>query len=214
MIKNKQKRLGDIWGKVPLDYYQRGVKNNFLQRLWHAEKTSKLKKIIGDQKPKSILDVGCASGYMTNEIALMFPKSKTVGIDVYSKAVKAAQKRYPEVTFKCADAHSLPFPTNRFDLVVSYETIEHVINPRIFLKEIKRVMKKDGVAVVVMDSGNWLFRAVWFIWERTKGKVWRGAHLHPFHHKKLEKLIRSCGFRIESKIFTHIGMEVVFVLKK
>lgn len=209
-----KRKLQDIWNKAPPDYYQRGVESNFLQRLWHTEKISKLGQIIGDREFNNILDVGCASGFMTSKIALMFPKAKVTGVDAYSKAINMAKKLYPSIVFKCADAHSLPYRANSFDLVVFYETIEHVLKPKVVLEEIQRVMKKGGVAIIAMDSGNWLFRIVWFIWERTKGKAWRGSHLHPFHHEELEKLIKSCGFKIESKFFTHFGMEVVFVLNK
>ncbi len=65
-----------------------------------------------------------------------------------------------------------------------------------------------------MDSDSLLFRLVWFIWENSKGKIWKGAHLHPFHHTELEKLIQDSGFKIKDKIFSFLGMEVTFLLSK
>lgn len=65
-----------------------------------------------------------------------------------------------------------------------------------------------------MDSGRPLFRIVWWVWGKTKGKVWQKAHLYPFHHTELERLIRKEGFKIEKKYFSHVGMEVSFILKK
>ena len=144
---------------------------------------------------------------------MILPKSHICGIDAYKEAIYFGKKKYPQIKFKVADAHKLPFRANSFDLVVCYETIEHVSNPMKMLKEMQRVLKKDGIAVVAMDSGNLLFRIVWFIWENTKGKVWQKAHLHPFKHKALEKLIERYGFTILKKKFSHFGMEVTFLLK-
>ena len=65
-----------------------------------------------------------------------------------------------------------------------------------------------------MDSGSLLFKIVWFVWENTRGKIWRGAHLHPFHHQQLERIIEDAGFKIRNKIFSFLNMEVTFVLSK
>lgn len=210
----KNHRLYDIWNKVPVNYYQKGVKNNFLQRLWHTHKINLAKKLIGNIKFKTCLDVGCASGFMIGEIAKTYPTSLYFGIDVYDKAIISAKKNYPLIKFKTASAEKLPFKNNSFGLILFYETVEHVENPSACLKEIKRVLKKNGALILAMDSGSFLFRIVWFLWENTKGKVWKDAHLHPFHHKELEELIKKAGFKIDKKIFSFLGMEVTFVLRK
>ncbi len=151
---------------------------------------------------------------MTNRISEIFSDSKIYAIDVYGKAIAYAKKNYPHITFINADAHRLPFKNNYFDLVISYETIEHVVDPLKILKEIKRVLKKDGLAIVAMDSGNWLFRIVWWVSEKTISSVWQGAHLHPFKHTELEKVIKISGLKIIKKHFSHLGMEVSFLVRK
>lgn len=209
----KKHKLYSIWNKVPTNYYQNGIKNNFFQWLWHTHKINFAKKIIKNLKFKNCLDIGCASGFMVSEISKTFPGQYS-GIDVYDKAVSAAKKNYPEIKFKVASADKLPFKDNSFDLILFYETIEHVENPLKCLEEIKRVLKKNGTLILTMDSGSLLFRIVWFCWENTKGNVWKKAHLHPFHHKELESLIKKAGFKIKKKIFAFLGMEVTFILKR
>lgn len=207
-------QLYSIWNKVPVNYYQTGVKNNFFQWLWHTRKISLAQKIIKDLSFKNCLDIGTASGFMISEIAKKYPGKNFSGIDVYDKAIKFAKKTYPNIKFKVASAEKLPFGNETFDLILCYETIEHVVSPKASLLEIKRVLKKDGTFILAMDSGNWLFRLVWWIWEKTKGRVWQDAHLHPFHHKNLEKLITDNGFKVKKKILTFLSLEVIFVLKK
>lgn len=207
-------RLYKVWDQVPVTYYQRGVRKNLFQWLWHRHKIKLAKQLLSRLKFANCLDVGCASGYMVSEVARSFPQAKFFGIDVYDKAIVHAKRAYPHINFRIASADKLPFENNTVELILFYETIEHVENPAECLKEIRRVLKKDGTLILTMDSGSLLFRLVWFIWENTKGKIWQGAHLHPFHHTELEQLIINSDFKIKNKIFSFLGMEVTFVLNK
>lgn len=204
-------KLKKIINQVPVDYYDKG---NFLQKVWHSRKISSFEEIAKKRKYQKILDIGCAGGTLTQKMSQVLPNSQIIAIDIYQNAIKYAQQKYPNITFKIADAHKLPFRSKSFDLVVSYETIEHVVDPLKVFKEVFRVLKKDGHAIVAMDSGNWLFKIIWFFWENSKGKVWQGAHLHPFHHTQLEEIIKKSDFKILKKKFTHFGMEVTFILGK
>lgn len=206
--------LYKIWNKAPVTYYQQGIKKNLFQWLWHTHKIKLAKRILSQIKFNNCLDVGCASGYMVSQIARIFPNVKCVGIDIYDKAIEYAKRTYPNIKFKVAFADKLPFKDNTFDVILFYETIEHVENPRECLKDIGRVLKKNGTLILTMDSGSLLFRLVWFVWENTKGKIWQGAHLHPFHHTELEQLIKNSNFKIKDKIFSFLRMEVTFILNK
>lgn len=204
------KILREIWEQVPPDYYDLGIKNNILQKIWH---TSKLKEVLNllPKDAKSILDVGCSSGILTAAIAKKLPKSSVVGLDSYKEVITFAKKKYPKIKFVCADAHKLPFKNNSFDLVICTETLEHVVNPRKSLLEMKRVLKNDGSAIISMDSGNIFFRTTWFFWTKTTGRVWENAHLHEFNAALLEDLIKKSGFKIKKKENTHLGMGIIFL---
>ena len=214
MVDNNKRKLQKIWDQVPANYYEHEIAKNPVKRLWHTLKVLNFKKLTQNKNPKNILDVGCASGRMANEISKFFPQSRITAVDVYRKAIEFGQKAYPQINFKVADAHKLPFKSNSFDLVITYEVIEHLAHPLKALTEMKRVMKKNGNAIIVMDSGSVLFRIVWWISEKTVSRVWLGAHLHPYKHDELQMVIKKAGFKILKKHFSHLGMEVSFVLKK
>lgn len=208
------KTLKKIWSEVPPDYYYR---LNYLQTLWHDWKWIVIKYLVtkSGKKPKKVLEVGCSGGHLCGLLQEVFPTAKITGIDVYEPAIREAKARYPKLTFSVADAHKLPFADNSFDLVISSETIEHVLDPAKMLKEIERVMKPTGEALVEMDSGSLPFRFIWYFWTKFgKGKVWRHAHLHPFTSKELERLISGNGFAIAQKHFSHFGMAVSFLVTK
>ncbi|TSC88554.1 MAG: glycosyltransferase [Microgenomates group bacterium Gr01-1014_7] len=145
-------RLYNLWDKVPVNYYQKGVKTNIFRWIWHYHKIKLAKRIIKRIKLSNCLDVGCASGYMISEIAKSYPNAKYFGIDVFDKAISYAKKIYPHINFRVASAEDLPFRSNSMDFVLNYETIEHVENPLKSLQEIRRVLKKNGTLILAMDS--------------------------------------------------------------
>lgn len=214
--KAKFNSLKSIWHQVPPDYYQKSVKNNFLQRKWHKGKLKYVLDAIieSGSSPKKIIDVGCASGWFISEISKKFPKAKCFGIDIYKDAIDFGKKKYRKINFKCADAQSIPFKNSTFDVVICCEVLEHVENPKKTLLEIKRILKNDGTAVMEIDSGNFLFKIIWYWWTNLRKGVWRDSHIHQFDVSKLEKLFSKTGFKIKSKKIFNYSMAVVFVLKR
>lgn len=215
-MKKKSKNLEEIWEQVPSDYYQKGIKNNLLQKIWHTWKWHSMEKLLKESgiKPLSLLDVGCASGSLTSQIATFFPSSKVFGIDSYKKAVEFGRKSYPKIEFKFADAHKLPFKNESFDLITCIETLEHLEDPKGAISEIHRCLKSKGRALIGQDTDNLLFKIIWIIWIKTRGKVWQNSHFHPYGPNSLEQLIKKCGFKIINKKLSHLGMEIFFFVKK
>lgn len=215
-MKKSPKELEEIWHQVPPDYYQKGVKNNLFQWIWHTWKWKSMQKFLrrlGNNTFK-ILDVGCASGFLTSQIAFFFPSSEIFGVDSYKEAVRFGQKTYPGISFKYADAHKLPFKNGAFDLITCIETLEHLENPKGAISEMYRCLKNNGHILIGQDTDNLLFKMIWMIWTKRRGKVWHNSHLHPYNPQKLEKLIKESGFKIVKRKFSHLGMEIFFLAKK
>lgn len=210
----KNKDFNQILKSVPVDYYQKGTRNNLLQKYWHGTKINFALKFLNDIYFENCLEVGSASGYMISEIAKKHPRVKFCAIDAYAGAIKYAKREYPHINFVKAEAEKLPFKNNRFDLILCYETIEHVRNPQKAILEMKRVLRGNGQLILAMDSGNLAFQIIWFFWKKIYGRPWQKAHLNPYRHRDLEELILQSGFKISGKYFTHFGLEVVFVLGK
>lgn len=211
MQQKSQTELEAIWAQVPPDYY---FSLNYGQKLWHEWKWLVFKHLLTTYSgnPKTILEVGCAAGHVSEALRLLYPTARVTGIDVYASAVSEAKKRYPHITFRVADAHKLPFPDHTFDLVVCSETIEHVVDPAKVISEMKRVTSKNGHILIEMDSGSLLFRGIWYVWTKFgSGKVWKNAHLHPFKASELEMVIRGQQLNIKKKLLSHFGMAVSFI---
>lgn len=97
-------------------------------------------------KEKDVLDVACGAGYGT--AALLKSGAKTViGVDISPEAVAYAKELY-NVDARLGTAENLPLPDSTVDLLVSFETIEHIQNPSLFLGECCRVLRSDGTLVI------------------------------------------------------------------
>ncbi len=199
--------------QVPPDYYQKGIRTNYLQRIWHTGKLQAVIKEI-DFYPNKILDVGCASGWFLSQLMKKYPKSKCFGIDIYTNSIEYGKKHYKKIKFDVADAHRIPYSAKSFDLIICTEVLEHVDDPGKVLLEIRRLLTKKGKAVIELDSGSILFSAVWYLWRFTKGRVWNHSHLHSFTTKKLRRLITKSGMKIISEKKCNLGMAMVFSVQK
>jgi ubiquinone/menaquinone biosynthesis C-methylase UbiE len=109
------------------------------------EKYEVVKKYL-PKRAMCILDLGCGTGMFFEELT---KRGKlVVGIDSSAKMLGIAQKRASGVSLVCADADRLPFKDRSFDVVVSVTLLQNVPKPDETMKEIARVLKPAGTAIV------------------------------------------------------------------
>lgn len=99
-------------------------------------------------KQKVVLDVACGVGYGSYHL-IKTGARRVSGVDISKDAIAYAKTHYadPKVGFIVGDATKLPFPDKSFDVIVSFETIEHVREYEKYLAECKRVLKEGGVFI-------------------------------------------------------------------
>lgn len=95
-----------------------------------------------------VLDAGCGAGYGSAHLAEV--AARVVGVDVSEEAIEYARRRYrrPNLEFMVGDLLALELGDASFDVVCSFETIEHVDDVERYLGEIARVLRPDGTFVV------------------------------------------------------------------
>jgi len=99
-------------------------------------------------KGERVLDVACGSGYGSSYLVGKGAKL-VIGLDILASAIGYARSNYSSdrLSFIRADARNLPFRRDTFDVVVSFETIEHLTDPQEFLSECQRVLNSDGLFI-------------------------------------------------------------------
>lgn len=110
-----------------------------------------LESHFGSLKGKSVLDVGCAKGFMLFDMVRMIPAVKVAGLDVSRYAIENSLPQVkPHVVV--GDAKSLPYASASFDLVISINTVHNLelAECKLALKEISRVSK--GSAFITVDA--------------------------------------------------------------
>jgi ubiquinone/menaquinone biosynthesis C-methylase UbiE len=126
-------------------------------------------------KGKVVLDIASGEGYGSNLLATV--ASKVTGVDIDNETVRAANEKYApnrnNLEFLQGSADKIPCSPGIFDVVVSFETIEHHDKHQEMMSEIKRVLKPGGLLII--SSPDKLFYS-----EKPGTK-------NPFHVKELYK---------------------------
>ncbi len=96
---------------------------------------------------KAILDLGCNNGY--GSAVLGEACSQVVALDVSPSAIEDARERFGNrgIDFRLYDGRNIPFDNQSFDVVVSFQVIEHLEDTAPYLTEIARVLRPSGVAL-------------------------------------------------------------------
>lgn len=196
--------------RVPPDWYYQSMQRNLLQRLWHTIRFREVGKLVEPTDGK-ILDIGCADGMFTKVILDKSHAKEIVGIDVLENSVKWARKHWKKqkaLHFEVGNAHKLRFRARTFNAVFALEMMEHIPDPDLALKEMRRVLKKDGYLVVLVPSDSKLFKAIWFfVTKFWWAKIWDDCHVQSFNKKnKLSKHIKKVGLKVEVDKEFWLGM--------
>lgn len=148
----KNKDLISFYDKV----YKKGEKQHYTRLLF---KNSKGGLPIDEHevlhalnwKNKTVLDVGCGTGLMASEIAKAGAK-KVIGIDFSPDAIKTAQAEHehPNLLYKVEDVKK---HRDRYDIVISLGTLEHMDKPFEILKLLKKHLNPGGL--ILITSPNW-----------------------------------------------------------
>lgn len=136
---------------------------------------------------KRVLDVACGEGYGCASI-IKGGAASVVGVDISGEACLHARARY-QVDAKVGSAEALPIPDQSLDVVVSFETIEHVPHPEKFVRECHRVLTPGGQ--LILSSPN-----------RDLYRLRNG--LNPFHCSEMSEA------EITSLLGTHFDITGIY----
>lgn len=112
-----------------------------------------IKNIYSGRNNLSILDVGCGTGKIINEIEKL---GKVTGLDVEPQALKFCKARGIN-RLVLAEGNFLPFKDETFDLITALNIIEHIADDDGFVKDMHRVCKINGRVILSTSAFNFLW---------------------------------------------------------
>lgn len=120
---------------------------DYVELMFHWHRYLSVKDLV---RNKTVLDIACGQGYGSN--ILSETATRVFGIDIDEESIEQAKRNYlkDNLLFSSGDAINLLLENDSVDVVVSFETIEHMPeeNQIAFLKEIKRVLRPGGKLVM------------------------------------------------------------------
>ena len=110
-----------------------------------------LLNVLEDCEPfEYVADLGCGEGFILDTIRAKFPKIKADGFDISQSALDIAKAKHPDFNFYQGDIRELPdpFKTNKYDLVLLTEVLEHIDDYKKILANIQSMNFKSLIISV------------------------------------------------------------------
>lgn len=157
--------------------------------------------IIKRFKPSGkLLDIGCATGTFFE--GFVGGAWNVYGVEPSPLGVELAKKEHGADVY-CGTLVQARYPSEFFDVVSILDTLFYSVDPAVDLREIRRILKKDGLLAVEIPGLTYrLFRdrgpLCWLLdrkWRRMTTDSW---HLYYFSPLNLRRMVEKCGFEVKS----------------
>jgi len=151
-ITDEDRRVSRQFG---FDYFDGDRRYGYGGFSYHPRFWSETVRLISDHydlsEQSSILDVGCAKGFMLADFREYLPNAKLRGLDISEYAIEQGYSTVRSDIY-LGNAAALPFDDNEFDLVLSINTLHNLDRPGVIeaLREIDRVSR--GSAFIMVDG--------------------------------------------------------------
>jgi 2-polyprenyl-3-methyl-5-hydroxy-6-metoxy-1,4-benzoquinol methylase len=184
---------------VPTESFH--TKEQYVLHLMHLKSYEVAAEIA---RNKRTLDFGCNIGYGS---AILNTTSQSVtGVDVSPQAIAAAKARYAEsgVRFEVVDGHSAPLQSGSFDVIASFQVIEHIVDVDSYIRQLRRLLTADGL--VVLTTPNAVLRV------HPGMRPWNRFHAREYTAAELETLLNQ-SFR-HVKIYGLFADEPLYSIER
>ncbi len=189
-------KLKDLHKDLTVDYQEGSPILQLFQK--HVKNLFQLKKA-----PAKLLEIGCARGVLLD---LM----RKAGYDVQGIELDVNASKYAEEKFKIKihrdPIEKIVLEKSFFDLIVAFDVIEHILNPRNLIRKARQFLKKDGFLVLGTPTSHSLINYVAEFLSRITFDYYyypcyrfygRGIeHLNIFDHNNLSQLLDQEGFDV------------------
>ena len=173
------------------------TQKGFINKLYHfarkmmlASKRNLVEKLNG-QKPKTILDIGCGTGYFLDQ--LQQNSWQTLGIEADEKTRRFAQQNFKLKVLNGEDFWQI---SQKFQVISLWHVLEHLYDLDAYFVKFNELLEDDGVLIIAVPNH-------WAAEQKHYGKYWAAwdvpRHLWHFSPKSMVFLANKFGFDVVSK---------------
>ncbi len=132
-----------------------------------------------------VLDLGCGAGYGSHLLASSDSNASVVGVDISPDAIAYAKGRYqlPNLHYVVGDGLFPPLPGGYFDLIISFEVLEHLENAERLLGLARELLVSDGLFIVSTPNRH--------IYSKGHSKPWNPYHVQEFSLSEFKTLTQA-----------------------
>lgn len=167
------------------------------QKVPHSYTVPAIKHLLPKDRYLTVLDVGCGTGYVTNQLAVL--GHNIIGIDNRNDRITVAREIYPKVHFEVYSAYDdLRDLVKEADAVIATEVIEHLFQPQAFLQNAFNVLRPGGYLILTTPYHGYLKNlalSLFDSWDRHFDIEGTGGHIKFFSMKVLTKMLNDTGYK-------------------
>lgn len=163
----------------------------------HGYITAPILSLIPQGKNLRIADLGCGNGYLAGLLAGM--GHRVSALDSSGEGIRIAKEAYPAIDFRCLSLYEdlAAHLGSDFDVVISSEVIEHLYDPRTFLRNASAIMKKGGTLILTTPYHGYLKNLAMAVTGKLDKHFtvgWDCGHIKFFSVKTLTEMVEESGF--------------------
>jgi SAM-dependent methyltransferase len=158
------------------------------QSFWFRSRNELLAWAVARYAPRatSFLEVGCGTGFVLAGLQKRFPSLHLEGGELDPEGLEVARRRLPAVPLLRMDARRIPFE-DEFDVVGSFDVIEHIDEDELALQQIARAAKPGGTVLITVPQHP----SLWSVADDV------GHHKRRYTRTELRTKLREAGLRVE-----------------
>ncbi|NLW83430.1 MAG: class I SAM-dependent methyltransferase [Phycisphaerae bacterium] len=138
---------------------------------------------------KNSLELGCGVGLL---VLALYQKGLTIiGSDISQTAIDHAREKFPGLDFRVFSAEKIPCSSDIFDLVLSFDVIEHLHDVDCHFREVRRILKPGGH--YLFQTPNKLTNVI-FETLKSRSFYWRIYHPSLHYYGQLHRRLQRHGF--------------------
>jgi len=176
---------------IPSPYIEnRGGLYRLKRKLTYAFAFRLLNRYLSQRQGLNVLEIGTGSGFFLDFAKENFPNSRFSGVEYDERLLAETASRAPHASLIQGNAENFDHGKGQYDLIVSFQVIEHLYNPGAMLENVRAHLKPGGIFLVTTPNLSGLGAR----WMKEKWHGYRDDHVSLKGKDEWDRLIVSYGF--------------------